>query len=233
MKDSGTYLCLQGADSSLKMCSDTSKFRKVAKIKLKVNEKAIGGRMCCLQGTNMLLGRELNDQVAEYGLNLKEYYRLTNLKSLHFELSKREAMYSFRFEKESECLDWYNTIDEIIESQGIYSYVSVPTGGKSNAKEVSPMRYKLKTLEEAKSQVDNDPNYDYPEFPIRKPRANTDFDVIDEPNSIYSYTNSCTSTLRNSMGMELSEYVTHDIPRFKNFPTGVKPKFGRDRSMSM
>ena len=233
MKDSETYLCLQGADSDFKMCSDTSNFRKVTKIKLKVNDKAIGGRMCCLQGTNVLIGRELNDQVAEYGLNLKEYYRITDLKSLYFELSKREAVYSFRFENESECLDWYNTIDKIIETQGLYSYVSVPAGGKSNAQEVTPMRHKLKTFENTVTLVDNNPNYDYPEFQVRKPRATTAFELIDEPDSIYSYTNSLTSTLRYSMDMEFSENVTQVFPRSKNILNGVKPTLERDRSISM
>lgn len=231
MKDNGTYLCLQGANSDFKMCSDTKKFRKVTKVKLKVNEKAIGGRMCCLQGTNLLLGRELNDQVAEYALNLKEYYRLINFKSLYFELSKREAIYSFRFENESECLDWYNTIDGIIESQGMYSYVSVPSDRRSNAQKISPIRCKINTTESAMSLGENNHHYDYPEIPIRKPRANTAFDVIDESNFTYSYTNSVTTTLRNSMVTETPEYVV-GLPRTKNLLTGVKPKYGRERSMS-
>ena len=161
--DEEKYLSILGIDTRMVMYSNKSKFCKVAKIKLKVNDKAIGARYCCLLGNNLLLGREFNDQVAEYALELGEY-RLENRKNQYFELVKKEITHSFRFDKESESADWYHCLDEIIDSE-VYSYIPVCRGGYNESSNIPVNR---KVEEERKKQLPHPVRhvhvYDYPEF---------------------------------------------------------------------
>ncbi|KAI6652835.1 hypothetical protein LOD99_4221 [Oopsacas minuta] len=232
LKDDSGYLKIQEVDKNMIMSSNAREFSKVTKIKLKVNNKAIGARYCCLSGINILLGRELNDQTAEHVLDLSAGYRLKNEKNQYFELIKGEATYSFRFENETECVDWYNSIDNIIGSVGMYSYVSVRNGLKATSNE-HPMRQdvnkndmtQITGMVDKPLQPQNSVEYEYPAFVARILRAKTDLTVDQVPddsvaqNCTYSYVSKDPQIISNlanrgislPIGIEAKRYLRHSV----------------------
>ena len=211
------YVSVKGIDPDMIMHSNENNFCKVTKIKLKVNNIAVGGRYCCLLGKNVVLGRELNDQIAEYALDLGEY-RLENRKNQYFELVKKDITHSFRFDKESESADWYHCLSKIIDSE-VYSYIPVSRGGYE-------FSVNHKAEWENKNQLPyqnrQSPDYDYPEFQIKKEKGI----LCESPNS---------STGMEKRAVKTKQFVAGNGSTLNSAKIALKPpnKPTRDRSMSM
>ena len=241
--DEDQYLSMQGVDPEMIMHSNKSKFSKITKIKLKVNNKAIGARYCGLFDKNIVLGRELNDQVAEFALDLSEC-RLANRKNQYFELVKKDITHSFRFDMESESADWYHTLNKIIDS-AVYCYVPVTRSynpslnTQKNHRQMNEYEYPEFLAKKGKEMSrSNDENlaspvqYVYTEVQHRQPRCRISLppDADITPSSWANKEN-----VRSLGKLCEDEFVGGDSDTLSRTKMALKPKnkLMKDRSMSM
>ena len=224
------YLEILKPDSNHLMYSN-NKFNKVAKIKLKVNETAVGSRYCCLLDDIILLGKALDDQPPEYELKVEEY-RVTNHKEQVFDLVKKDITLSFRFSTESECLDWCDRVDQMIQSD-VYSYVTVDASRSSIAKtdrEVVNYENVCKKIPPRPPKDRSNHRYSYPKFSENPVKLDScEYVKIDDdvPKAIRSLDlNKDTSCLVESNQIKRSKDVLTKKPILNRY------KLGRDRSMS-
>ena len=219
-----------------------NKFKKIAKIKLKVNNKALGSRYCGLLDDVILLGQALDNQPPEFELKLDEY-RLVNLKDQVFDLVKEEVTLSLRFATEVECSDWSGMLDQ----SALYSYVTVDF----SSRRVIPPKYK-KTVDyqnvckkrmSVPILLDSEkPNhYCYPRFsetPIKLDSC--EYVKVDckEEDAAVTSRDAITENSKASESLDTipemtrsSEVLTSHPPVLTRKPK-TKNKLNRDRSMS-